>query len=134
MAFCIGLLIAQVSFGLSSTLQDRTETISLAGDWRFRLDPANEGEAERWFNKTLSDPFVLPGSTDENGYGPLVTADDDRRLSRVHKYVGAAWYQRKVTIPKGWNNKRIVLLLERCGWETRIWVDGVEVDSAQNSL
>ena len=128
------LLLVGMSLGLSLPAQAEPEALSLAGKWSFRLDPSNVGEAEHWFNETLPDSFVLPGSTDENGYGSSVTGDDTLKLSRIHKYVGAAWYQRKVTIAKGWSNKRVVLLLERCGWETRVWVDGVEVDSAQNSL
>jgi hypothetical protein len=44
-------------------------------------------------------------------------------------YVGAAWYQKTVKIPKGWSGKRIVLYLERVHWESRVWVDEVEVSS-----
>lgn len=108
--------------------QCAAETISLAGNWRFQLDPVGAGKTESWLQTTL------PGSTDDNGYGTPGVMDDMLRLRRLHEYVGIAWYQREVNIPQDWAGQRIVLLLERCGWETRVWVDGVEVGSAQNSL
>jgi hypothetical protein len=48
-------------------------------------------------------------------------------------YVGAAWYQRDMEIPREWQGKRVVLTLERPHWETRVWVDGKQVGS-NNSL
>ena len=47
--------------------------------------------------------------------------------------MGPAWYQRTVTIPEVYRDKRIVLLLERCHWETQVWVDEQYV-GMQNSL
>ena len=38
-------------------------------------------------------------------------------------YAGAAWYQRDIEIPKSWDGQRVVLLLERPHWETRVWLD-----------
>ena len=45
-------------------------------------------------------------------------------LQPVKKYTGAAWYRRTIDIPRNWKNKRIILFLERCHWETKVWVDG----------
>ena len=58
-------------------------TISLAGTWRFALDPDDVGVDQRWFAKTLEDTVQLPGTTDENHKG--VKQDEQRvdRLSRV---------------------------------------------------
>src|SRR5262249_39764821 len=38
-------------------------------------------------------------------------------------YLGAAWYQRDVEIPKDWQDRRVVLFLERPRWESRVWLD-----------
>jgi hypothetical protein len=38
-------------------------------------------------------------------------------------YTGAAWYQKEVEIPEGWINQQVELVLERCHWETRLWVN-----------
>ncbi|MFQ6036568.1 MAG: sugar-binding domain-containing protein, partial [Sedimentisphaerales bacterium] len=54
-------------------------------------------------------------------------------LTPVKHYVGPAWYQKQVHIPESWRGKRIVLFLERCHWETKVWIDGIAVGS-QDSL
>ncbi len=48
-------------------------------------------------------------------------------------YYGAAWYQKEVDIPKDWDKKNIELVLERCHWETRVWVNNQEIGK-NNSL
>lgn len=54
-------------------------------------------------------------------------------LQPVKYYKGAAWYQKEVMIPEDWNGQSIGLFLERCHWESRLWVDGKEA-GMQNSL
>jgi len=134
---------------------------SLAGTWRFEIDKGDLGVEERWFERELDQSIRLPGSLQEQGYGDEVSVDTEwtgniidqswftapeyapyRRPGSVkvpfwlqpeHHYVGAAWYQRDVAIPESWRGKRITLRLERCHWETTLWIDGTEVGS-QNSL
>jgi len=48
-------------------------------------------------------------------------------------YLGAAWYQRDITIPENWTDRRIILLLERTRWETTVWIDDKKTGS-QDSL
>ena len=137
------------------------ESRSLAGKWRFQMDPAQQGVTERWFESQLEQTIKLPGSMPENGYGNDVTIETEwtgqivdrswfsdpkyapyRRpdnlkvpfwLTPVKHYVGPAWYQRQIKIPGKWNDKRIVLRLERCHWETQVWIDGRSVGDC-NSL
>ncbi|HBE78991.1 MAG TPA: hypothetical protein DDW65_14630 [Firmicutes bacterium] len=98
-------------------------TISLAGKWHFALDPQNIGEKNQWFHRALDGEIVLPGSVEENGYGDKVNIPDMLRLNRQYRYIGLAWYQRDVEISKDWNAKYITLFLERCLWETRVWIN-----------
>ncbi|MEW6746308.1 MAG: sugar-binding domain-containing protein [Planctomycetota bacterium] len=98
--------------------------LSLAGSWEFRLDPQNVGVEEGWQRLTLPDTIALPGTTDLAGYGETERAVDRGHLVRAHSYVGAAWYRRDITIPAAWAGKRVELLLERCLWQTRVWIDG----------
>ncbi len=108
--------------------------VSLAGTWQFQLDPQDLGRQEKWFDRELSDRCKLPGSTDENGFGARnLRKPDYNYLSRIVEYVGPAWYEREVEIPAAWGGKRVTLLLERCHWETRVWVDGRYVGT-QDSL
>jgi hypothetical protein len=97
--------------------------MDLRGAWSFQLDEQKSGLREHWFEKDLKDQIPLPGSTDEAGFG-VKSAPDPVRLTREHRYVGPAWYQKTVEIPQSWQGKRVVLFLERAMWEPRLWLDG----------
>ena len=88
---------------------------------------------ERWFERTLEDRIELPGSCEQRGFGDKPEAPEERRLTRVLKYAGPAWYQRDIEIPAGWSGKRVELFLERCHWETTVWLDDRMI-GMQNSL
>ena len=98
------------------------QTIPLAGTWQFALDPENVGVDRQWFARRLDDTVQLPGTTDENHKGIKKDEQCIDRLSRVWYWKGPAWYQRRVTIPNAWKDKRVTLLLERSK-HTRVWVD-----------
>ncbi len=105
--------------------------IDLSGLWRFQLDPMGFGKtpgSELYLAK-LSETIMLPGSTDQGGKGTKTTARYVDRLTRKFEYQGAAWYQREVVIPEEWKEKEIILHLERCHWETVVYVDGKFVGS-----
>jgi hypothetical protein len=149
---CAGCGNATNSKIAADLARSKAATISLAGQWSFKLDPNNVGQQEKRYGKKLADSIKLPGSTAENGYGEDPSVDtkwtgqivdkswftEDKYakyrqpgsvkipfwLTPVKHYVGPAWYQKQVDIPKSWKNKRIILFLERCHWETKVWVDG----------
>ena len=50
-------------------------------------------------------------------------------LQTTKYYKGAAWYQKDVDIPASWNKKHINLFLERCHWETTVWVDSLKTNT-----
>ncbi len=106
--------------------------MSLAGRWRFRLDPDRTGVEKRWFEQTLDDSVELPGTTDTNRKGMFRDERAVDRLSRPWYWVGPAWYQRDVEIPAAWRHKRVTLFLERTK-SSRVWVDSTPVGS-QDSL
>lgn len=107
--------------------------VSLAGPWRFALDTANAGVDEHWESRELAETVNLPGSLNENGKGTPNPKASPSFLSPLYEYVGAAWYQRDVEIPADWAGRPIELFLERCHWETRLWVDGQSI-GVQDSL
>jgi hypothetical protein len=126
--------------------------VSLAGEWRFRLDAADAGERESWFAQTLPERVRLPGGLTEQGIGDkpslktkwigdlqaekwasypdlarYATPENFKFpfwLTPERHYVGPAWFQREIEIPRDWAGQRVVLSLERAHWETRVWVDG----------
>jgi hypothetical protein len=135
--------------------------LSLAGEWGFQLDPKDIGEEDKWFDRDLPLRITLPGSTVEGGFGDDILVETewtgdivDRSwyteeryekyrqpgnvkvpfwLTPLKHYVGAAWYQKTVDIPESWQDKRVMLSLERAHWETKLWVDGEEI-GMRNSL
>ena len=48
-------------------------------------------------------------------------------LTPAKHYVGTAWYERTVTIPRSWRKRPVVLFLERPHIETTVFVNGREV-------
>jgi Glycosyl hydrolases family 2, sugar binding domain len=109
------------------------QQISLAGRWKFRLDSANKGESERWYDTKLTDELELPGSCEQRGFGIKNTAREKDRLTRSIKYEGKAWYQKMIDVSESWRGKRLELYLERCHLESTVWLDDKRYDS-QNSL
>jgi beta-galactosidase/beta-glucuronidase len=137
------------------------ENVSLAGEWKFKIDSLDQGVGQKWYNKELDETVMLPGSMAENGKGNEVSLNTDwtgdivdksyfteiryekyRRpgnikipfwLKPVKYYKGAAWYQKDVEIPDAWNGKRVVLFLERCHWESTVYVNETKTGS-QNGL
>ena len=123
----IFIFVVLFSFCICGYSQD---VISLAGEWKFCMDSLNVGESEFWFRHNLKDSITLPGITDESGYGKEF--EEKGKLSRLHKYVGKAWYQTYIDIPKSWNNKSISLFLERVMWKSDIWVDNKKIGSCSS--
>lgn len=119
--FLVLLLVWTVTM-VNTLAADEEDVLFLAGAWGFKLDPENSGLSDRWFSRRLDEVVTLPGTTDENHKGIKKDERCDDRLSRVYYWKGPAWYQRRVTIPQSWKNKRITLLLERTK-HTQVWVD-----------
>ena len=108
---------------LVSAIAGAGETIPLEGTWRFKLDPDVQGESQRWFASKLPETVRLPGTTDQNQKGKANTKRDvTMNLSSRFGYVGHAWYQRDIAIPREWKNQHITLNLERSKL-TSVWID-----------
>lgn len=122
----IALLFLQLFF--FAGFAQSTRSISLAGEWNFSLDPQNVGEKESWQGKSFPDKIALPGTTDQAQYGEKTVGSDYGILTRAYKYVGPAWYQREVVIPKELGNKQFELFLDRVLWESKVWIDGKYCD------
>ena len=114
------------------------ENLSLAGEWKLRLDPTDEGLSKQWFNELFADSVMFPGSLGESGYG----AESDPRhrdpgmWAPVHafSFKDAAWCQKEVNVPQNWHGRRVVLVLERVHWWIQLWVDGKSVEVKHQSL
>ena len=146
---------------LTGNLSVSQEKINIAGIWKFAIDPGDKGITEKWFSHVLRDKVTLPGSMSTNGKGDDITLNTKWTgqildssyfknpeyakyrvpgnikipfwLQSLKHYQGAAWYQKEVIIPENWKGQNIRLFLERCHWESRIWIDNQET-GMRNSL
>jgi hypothetical protein len=145
----------------SNHKKDNLIPVFLAGEWKFRIDSLDLGISEKWYTTLASETVILPGSMAENGKGDEITLKTpwtgeiidksyftDKKyekfrqpgnikipfwLKPVKYYKGAAWYQKEIEIPSAWKGKRIVLFLERCHWESTVFVND-KMAGSQNSL
>jgi len=154
-----GLLVLLLT--LVACEQNKELIMDLSGEWKVILDRENLGFPELWEGAAVAETITLPGSLAENDLGDEISlstrwtgqiVDSSWYLAEKYapyreegnikipfwlqpekKYLGAAWFQKTVKIPKKWANKHVLLSLERPHWETTVWVDDQEVGK-QNSL
>lgn len=126
--------------------------LSLAGQWAFALDPEDIGEKQEWQKTKLQEFITLPGSLQEQGKGNDVELSTPWTgqivdssyfhdpqyapyrqegnikvpfwLTPDKHYVGVAWYQKEIHIPENWNDRTVILELERTHWVTACFLDG----------
>ncbi|WP_310681123.1 sugar-binding domain-containing protein [Aliifodinibius sp. S!AR15-10] len=138
------------------------DSISLAGQWKLKLDKNDIGLQEQWYNERFSDSqsIVLPGSIQEYDLGEKISTETKWVATRYEQffeldkyapyrtddnfkfpywltsdthYQGVTWFQKEVTIPENWNNKQITLELERPHWGSMVFVNGQNM-GADSSL
>ena len=157
----LATLLCLIILSDSLNASDVPPAMSLSGMWNFRVDSLDAGVAGRWCAGFSGDSILLPGSMAERGKGEDIGTNTrwtghivdsawftEGRFARYRQpghvkvpfwlnplkhYVGPAWYQRTLSIPREWKGKRLVLMLERCHWDTELWVDTVHV-GVRNSL
>ena len=144
-------LITVCLTGLWPLLATHAQTqISLEGQWQFAIDRTAEGTKPQVYD----DVIHLPGSMLTAGKGDILTPKTQwvsslydssyffnpymeryRRpgemkfpffLTPARHYVGNAWYERTVVIPRSWRRRPVTLYLERPHIETTVYVNGHE--------
>ena len=149
------LTMLAVTSSAQSGLQERPTDLS--GYWRFAPDRTDSGSAQKWFSARLPLSIKLPGVLQSQlYYGDQISTSTPWVLSLYDRfwylrddykdyteknvkvpflsqpprhYLGVAWYQREIDIPRYWANRRIVLTLERPHWETTVWIDETKIGS-----
>jgi len=107
----------------------QAQEIDLSGKWGFQTDVMDfrRGSLSPRYNHKLQESITLPGITDDYKIGYEVPYKYIDRLTRKYEYMGPAWYQRDIEIPKEWKGKRIFMYFERTHWLSSIYVDTKEV-------
>ncbi len=91
----------------------------LDGEWEFRLDPNNEGEAQGWRLPTAS----------RNGWSTVTVPHTWQISEDSAGYLGTAWYRRRFEVPESWSGKIIRLEFEAVFHSAVVWVNGQPVGS-----
>lgn len=123
-------------------------TMSLTGEWEFRIDPDDLGKTEGWHRPGVSfeRKLAVPGAWNAQGVEFASESQrrsyDDKRLNGTkllgtehesdrlyHVYPGPGWYRRKVTIPGDWKGQHTWLVFEGVHRTADVWVNGNPVGS-----
>ena len=99
---------------------ERAQWQNLNGRWDFAFDATNQGEQGGWTRGTLPSPRKI-----------LVPFSWGSELSGVPDSADIGWYARSVTIPSGWQGRRVYLVVGASDWRTSVWLDGVKVGEHQ---
>lgn len=138
--------------------QRTADSVSLSGNWRATLDRDDLGIRTQIFMREFYGPQIqLPGILQAQRLGDEISTKTPWVLSLYDRYwflredykdylqpgkvkvpflsqpplhyVGVAWYQRQIDVPREWVARRVVLTLERPHWETTVWIDGQKIGS-----
>ncbi len=115
------LLLALLTSATSSLAAERSR-IDLNGQWQFRLDPRNDGEANGWYaaNTAFSDSIQVPGCWQAQGFG------ERTGILRNH-YVGNAWYRRAINVSADWKGKVVSLRFGGVSRRATIFINGTRI-------
>jgi Glycosyl hydrolases family 2, sugar binding domain/Glycosyl hydrolases family 2 len=155
------ILLLLIISGCASQNKSLRDNFDLSGEWRFRIDSLDQGIKNQWYSDMGLETVNLPGSMSENGKGDEVTINTewtgdivdrsyftDKKYEKYRQpgnikipywlkpdkyYKGPAWYQKDIELPDGWLGKRIILFLERCHWESTVYINNKKAGS-HNSL
>ena len=94
------------------------ERKSLAGLWRFRLDPDGTGRVQQWWRAPLAHARDMPVPASYNDIAPEPA---------LHDHVGDAWYQMATRIPARWDGQRIALRFDAATHRAIVWVGDAQV-------
>lgn len=97
---------------------ERSDYVNLNGWWDFAFDSREEGQEKEWyspdkkFDQMINVPFCWESS-----------------LSGIQNpdYKGQAWYQKKITVSKDWEGRKLFLKFGAVDWKCKLWVNGEEV-------
>lgn len=99
---------------------EREQWMTLNGPWEFEFDDANAGLNQKWqegaktFTKKITVPYAFESKL--SGIGDTT----------FHPWV---WYRRAVTLPQGWNGKRVLLQFGAVDYQAMVWVNGAYLGS-----
>lgn len=100
--------------------------VDLSGQWKFQLDPNQEGIQKKFYLQNLVDSINLPSTTSKEKKGAMNTKREIGYLTEEYLYEGYAWYTQELEFTEdvinNIANKKIVLFMERTR-KSSVWID-----------
>jgi hypothetical protein len=137
--FLVGIAagLARSEETAAQTLAGERSRLMLDGTWDFRMDPKQQGEAERWSSADIPYPHTIPvpgiwqaHGFGEPGYQQFAEGRDWRLRSGMvakHNYQGVAWFRKTFTAPKEWSGQRVWLRFEGICNHGDVYLNGKKV-------
>ncbi|MBS4219112.1 glycoside hydrolase family 2 [Bacillus sp. FJAT-49711] len=100
---------------------DRGNWLNLNGEWNFAFDKENTGEKEKWYESgNLQQKIIVPFTyeTKASGIGE-------------EEFYANIWYQRQVTVPEEYGDKKTILHFQAADYITKVWINGKFVGKHQ---
>ena len=94
---------------------ERADWMTLNGEWQFAFDDADAGLDGHWytgeqkFDKHITVPYCFESKLsgiNDTGFHPW------------------AWYNRQITLPAGWQGRRVLLHFGAIDYQSMVWVNG----------
>jgi len=90
--------------------------IDLSGLWKFKIDPENQGEAERWFEQDFDD---------SDWFDHPVPGAWNIQKKEWLDYVGAGWYRKKFKVPEFIKGSFVRIVLDGVAFHSDLWLNGI---------
>ena len=95
----------------------REEWLSLNGIWDFEIDNDLVGVREEYFKRKSLNLKINVPFCPESALSGLANTD----------FMNSVWYRRDIAIPCEWAQKRVILHIDACDYETTVYVNGSAV-------
>ena len=87
--------------------------LNLNGQWDFEIDNALVGVEKHFEKRDSLDGKITVPFCPESALSGVKHTD----------FMNAVWYRRDIVIPKSWENKRVLLHIDACDYETTVFVN-----------
>ncbi len=108
-------LLILVLILLAAGAAQASTRVSLDGYWRFKSDPAGQGEAAGWAQK-------IPGQTET-----VRVPGTWSLLRKYYNYIGPAWYFKTFNAPPARTGERVEIHFGATFYKSRVWLNGHEL-------
>ncbi len=100
------------------------DVLDLRGTWKFKPDPGDRGEAERWFDA---------GHDDSAWHDHPVPGCWNNQREEWLDYIGAGWYRLSFTVPEGFSGRFNRLVLDGVAFHSDVWLNGRHIERHSSS-